>query len=131
MICENASKCNYNKKYQCFHGTKHPKYSGCNFPCMADEGIKNSICKEDTMVQCDSIFPKEKIFQHKDSPQKFWMVWSEDSPTTKYRHPTKPIAQKEANRIAKLPENIGRKVYVLEAIDYRFVEASPLTTVDL
>ena len=60
------------------------------------------------------------------APQKFWMVWLNDSPTTKHRHPSWRQANDEANRIAGLPENMGRKVYVLEAIDYRFIE-SPLT----
>jgi hypothetical protein len=59
-------------------------------------------------------------------PQKFWMVWLKDSPTTKKRHPTKEKAQQEANRIALLPENLGKKVYVLEAIDYRIVNLAPV-----
>ena len=61
-------------------------------------------------------------------PQKFWMVWLADSPTTRVRHPVKATAEKEADRIARLATNIGKKVYVLEAVDFRFVEQSPLTT---
>jgi len=60
-------------------------------------------------------------------PRMFWMVWLHDSPTTEHRHPTRESAELEADRIARLPENIGRKVYVLEALDYRFSEATPLT----
>jgi len=60
-------------------------------------------------------------------PIKFWMVWLYDSPTTKYRHPTRYQACEEADRIARLPENIGKKVYVLEAVDFRWVEEAPLT----
>jgi len=59
-------------------------------------------------------------------PQKFWMVWLQDSPTTRKRHPTQGEAFTEADRIARLPENIHKKVYVLEALDYRFVESAPL-----
>jgi hypothetical protein len=65
------------------------------------------------------------------APQKFWMVWLKDSPTTIKRHPSKYIAQAEADRIARLPENLSKKVYVLEAVDYRFVESSPLTYKEL
>ncbi|MFW9991945.1 MAG: hypothetical protein ACFFD4_07775 [Candidatus Odinarchaeota archaeon] len=65
------------------------------------------------------------------TPQKFWMVWLANSPNTKHRHPTQQLAEKEADRIARLPENLGKKVYVLEAIDYRFVPQAPLETVDL
>jgi len=65
------------------------------------------------------------------SPVKFFMVWLADSPTTSKRHPTREGAEREADRIARLPNNIGRKVYVLESMDYRFVEAAPLTRIEL
>ncbi len=64
-------------------------------------------------------------------PQKFFMVWLKDSPTTQYRHPTKKQAQVEADRIARLPENIGKKVYVLEAISCQYITPSPLMYVTL
>lgn len=64
-------------------------------------------------------------------PQKFWMVWVHDTPTTKHRHPTLQIALQEADRLARLPENIGKKVYVLEALDYRYVEPTPLKRIFL
>jgi hypothetical protein len=59
------------------------------------------------------------------------MVWLKDSPTTIKRHPTREQAEKEADRIALLPENLGKKVYVLEAMDYRFYEPHPLMRVKL
>lgn len=65
-------------------------------------------------------------FKEDNMPKKFWMVWRDYSPTTKHRHLTKLEAQIEADRIARLPENLGKKVYVLEAIDYRYVTTSPL-----
>ena len=65
------------------------------------------------------------------TPQKFWMVWRQDSPTTKHRHPSFVQASAEADRVARLPENIGKKVYVLEAMNYRSVEQQPLTEVGL
>ena len=61
------------------------------------------------------------------APQKFWMVWVHDTPTTKKRHPTREIACQEADRVARQAPNAGRKVYVLEAMDYRWVEKPPLT----
>jgi len=59
------------------------------------------------------------------TPQKFWMVWVHDTPTTKHRHPSRKLAQAEADRIAQQPQNLGKKVYVLEAIDYRYVPEYP------
>jgi len=61
------------------------------------------------------------------TPQKFFMVWLKDSPTTTKRHPDYGSAWTEANRVARMPQNIGKKVYVLEAMDYRCVEEYPLT----
>ena len=58
------------------------------------------------------------------APQKFWMVWVHNTPTTKQRHPSFRLACLEADRLALSPENMGEKVYVLEAIDYRWVETS-------
>jgi len=59
-------------------------------------------------------------------PQKFWMVWLEASPTTKHRHTTYEAARWEADRIAMLPDNKGRKVYILEALDWRCNDGLPV-----
>ena len=64
-------------------------------------------------------------------PTKFWMVWVHDTPTTKIRHPSRLLASQEADRLACLDPNVGKKVYVLEAMDYRWVEQTPLTHVTL
>jgi len=61
------------------------------------------------------------------TPSKFWMVWVQNSPTTEKRHPSLREAHQEANRVACQTKNIGKKVYVLEAMDYRFVQHPPLT----
>ncbi len=58
-------------------------------------------------------------------PVKFWMVWRHDTPTTNVRHPSHGLACQEADRIAR--KHPGYKVYVLEAIDYRWVQEAPLT----
>ncbi len=59
------------------------------------------------------------------TPQKFWLVWLDATPTTKHRHPTYETARGEADRIAMMPENKGRKVYVLEALDWRCNDGMP------
>ena len=64
-------------------------------------------------------------------PQKFWMVWVKDTPTTSHRHTSYESALVEAERIARQPQNAGKKVYILMSVDYRFVEQQPLTTVNL
>ena len=50
------------------------------------------------------------------TPMKFWMVWRNGTPETKYRHATYLDACMEAARIARLAQ--GQKVYVLEAVEY-------------
>ena len=60
-------------------------------------------------------------------PQKFWMVWVHDTPTTEKRHPSYQLACEEADRVACQSKNIGKKVYVLEAMDFRWIAPVPLT----
>jgi len=62
---------------------------------------------------------------------KFWLVWVEGTPTTEKKHPNSSSAYNEAKRVARQPQNIGKKAYVLEATDYFVVELSPLTHVTL
>ena len=65
------------------------------------------------------------------STKKFWMVWLDASWATKVKHLSLSEARKEANRIACLPDNIGRKVYVFESIDCRFIDIPAFTYVIL
>ncbi len=65
------------------------------------------------------------------TPQKFWLVWVHDTPTTQHRHCSPQNAQTEADRLASKPENVGKKVYILEAMDYRYVETPPITRIIL
>ncbi len=60
------------------------------------------------------------------TPVKFWMVWVHDTLTTEKRHTSITSAATEAARVAKQPANIGKKVYVLEATQYCFVDAIPV-----
>lgn len=60
-------------------------------------------------------------------PQKFWMVWVSSTPTTEKRHTSFASACQEADRVARQAKNLGKKVYVLEAMDYRWVQPAPLS----
>lgn len=57
----------------------------------------------------------------------FWMVWREGSPTTRFRHPAKSLAVKEANRLAK--QNPGECFYVLKATAGVVATAPEIATV--
>ena len=61
------------------------------------------------------------------APRKFWMVWANETPPPQHRHPSYCAACKEADRVASLPNRASTKVYVLEAMDYRWVQNPPLT----
>ena len=45
---------------------------------------------------------------------KFWMVWRENSPTTRHRHLTKREAEDEAERLAQI--HPGETFYVLKTV---------------
>lgn len=47
---------------------------------------------------------------------KFWMIYVEGKGAPTYKHPTENEARKEAERLAKLPDNQGRGVFVLESV---------------
>ena len=64
-------------------------------------------------------------------PKKFWMVWVQSTPTTERRHTSIEGAHREADRVARQPQNVGSKVYVLEAIDCRYIETTPLSRIEL
>ena len=52
------------------------------------------------------------------TPRKFWMVWVSGKSSPTKRHPALDAANCEAERLACLPDNKGRNVYVLEAHAY-------------
>ena len=58
--------------------------------------------------------------------QRFFMVYVEGSNGCRVKHITLKSAQTEAVRLARLSENIGRKVYIMEAISYCLVESLPV-----
>lgn len=51
--------------------------------------------------------------------QRFWVVLVEDTTGgTHHQHPTYDSARDEAERLARQSQNRGRKVFVLEAVNY-------------
>ena len=56
---------------------------------------------------------------------KFWMVWRDGTPVTTHRHPCKPDAVEEAQRIASLRP--GEAVYVLKTTAAFTAEKAPIT----
>ena len=47
---------------------------------------------------------------------KFWMVYVESANEPVIHHPTLEVAKQEAERLAKMTNLQGRKVYVLEVV---------------
>jgi len=60
---------------------------------------------------------------------KFWMVWRENSPTTRYRHWSKQAAKREAERLSQ--QNPGEVFYVLKTTAAMITEPSPVKKVKL
>jgi hypothetical protein len=50
--------------------------------------------------------------------QKFWMVWVEGTRGPTYQHLGSNEAVIEAERLARMPENTNKRVYILEARAY-------------
>ena len=50
--------------------------------------------------------------------EKFWMVYAEATKGSHYRHLTLDDAKKEAERLARLKNLKGRKIYILECVAY-------------
>jgi hypothetical protein len=46
----------------------------------------------------------------------FWMVWVDGTKTPTCKHETLQGAYNEAERIARLPDNAGKRVYLMQAI---------------
>jgi hypothetical protein len=59
--------------------------------------------------------------------QKFWCCFVEGTGCFSFKHLTKPSAVQEAERLARLPNNKDREVYVLKAISYCKTEYPPIT----
>lgn len=58
--------------------------------------------------------------------QKFWCCYVEGTGGFGHKHPTPAEASAEAERLARQYQNIGNKVYVLEAEDYCIVPEMPV-----
>jgi hypothetical protein len=62
--------------------------------------------------------------------EKFWMCLVEESQGCRYMHSYKDAAIQEAERLARLPDNAGKKVYILEVICYCKTEIKPVIWVE-
>lgn len=60
--------------------------------------------------------------------QRFWMCYVEgrNASAPVYKHLNSSDATTEAARLARLPNNLGKRAYVLKAIQYAQVDASNL-----
>ena len=63
--------------------------------------------------------------------EKFWMCLVDDSSGCHYRHTYKDDAIKEAERLARMESNVGKKVYIVEAICYCKTEIKPVIWVEV
>ena len=58
---------------------------------------------------------------------KFWMLFVEDSRGFSHKHQTEGDARIEAERLARMPGNRDKKVYVLETILFCKTECPPIS----
>ena len=57
---------------------------------------------------------------------KFWMCYVEGTSGCKVRHNSEGEAREEAERLARLKENIGKNVYVLETTSVCHTDTLPV-----
>ena len=57
---------------------------------------------------------------------KFWMIYVEGTGGFGVKHETEDVARSEAERLARLPDNRCRKVYILETIGFCQTEYPPV-----
>ena len=62
--------------------------------------------------------------------EKFWMCYVEDSQGCSYKHGYKDDAIREAERLARMESNAGKKVFVIEAMMYCKTEIKPVIWVE-
>ena len=57
---------------------------------------------------------------------KFFMIFVEGKRGSTYKHKTPQEVAIEAERLARLPDNLGRRVYVLNTISYCVSDVLPV-----
>ena len=63
----------------------------------------------------------------KEKPiDRFYMIWVEGKASPRVSHLDEEGVIQEAERLALLPDNIGRKVFILEATSYCEVQPLPI-----
>ena len=58
--------------------------------------------------------------------EKFWMVWIKGKSGPTHQHFTADEARLEAERLLRLPENQGRKAFILECVSIGAIESPPV-----
>jgi hypothetical protein len=61
----------------------------------------------------------------------FFMVWVEGTKPPEYHHRTMDKAQEEAERLARMPVNVGRNVFILTATSCARCEPQPVTFTEI
>lgn len=64
--------------------------------------------------------------EEQEATDKFWMVYVEGTRGCSRRHTEYEIAKGEAERLLKQPCNYGKKVYLLEAVEFVHFEEMPV-----
>jgi hypothetical protein len=62
---------------------------------------------------------------------KFWYCWVENTRAPMFQHSTLSSAVTESERLARLPENLGKAVIILEAVKWAMVEPMPCIVKDM
>jgi hypothetical protein len=108
MICNKASEC----KYVCHWGHKIPHTPNCQCEKGCGTlGIEDSIC----------VPYVPEASKPKDNLPYFCFVEGRGEP--RMQHGTYEVARIEAERLARLPDNLGKRVHVLTSIKYCIAEA--------
>jgi hypothetical protein len=63
---------------------------------------------------CCQASREDELMKEGDSMTEFWLVWRNDSPVSRFRHPTQKSAMEEAGRLAS-NDVCGIEFFVLKA----------------
>ncbi len=76
---------------------------------------------------CSYLYKQDNTKQKEDVMEKFWICYVTGTDGgRRYRHYTLESAQTEAERLAKLPDNQGKEIYLFECVGKCKVEPIPV-----
>ena len=130
MICSKSNKCTY-KHEDNTHCIPHVKRIGCNASCREEGVCIPYVPEKEGVISCSksnepAATPTGEK-QVKEIVEKFWMIYVEGQRPPVWRHFTLELASDEAERLSRLPENQGKKVFVLEAVKCCRFDPTPTT----